>query len=75
MNHLFASLQAAAKCAVEQDGFDIKQMRFERWAVTYRCSEADVETALKIAMNGSRKLPEEISASAPPVPSNAEDME
>jgi len=72
---LFDSLQAAANCAVKQFGFDIKQMNFERWAITYRCSPEQVETALKIAQNGSRKLPEEISASAPPVPSNAEDEE
>ena len=63
---LFDSLQAAALCAVRQEGFDLSEIVLERWATTYRCSVDQVEQALKIAQNGSRKLPEEVSASAPP---------
>lgn len=68
MNHLFNSLQAAAKCAVIQDGFDLESIVLDRWAITYRCSPEEVREALKIAQNGARKLPEEISASSPPLP-------
>lgn len=66
MNHLFASLQAAASCAVKQDGYSRKDIVLARWALTYRCSADDVDEALKIAENGSRKLPEEVAAFAPP---------
>jgi hypothetical protein len=65
MSHLFASLEAAARLVVKQDGYRPGSINRERWATTYRVSPETIDEALKIAENGSRKLPEEISASAP----------
>jgi hypothetical protein len=67
MTSLFASLQAAAACAVKQDGYNRKEIVLDRWATTYRCSPEQVDEALKIAENGTRKLPEELAATCPPV--------
>ena len=72
MSHLFASLQAAAALVVKQDGYTSGSISLTRWATTYRCSPEDVEEALKIAENGSRKLPEETAASLPPAPQSEE---
>jgi hypothetical protein len=52
---------------VKQDGYRPGIINRERWARTYRATVDQVDEALKIAENGSRKLPEEISASAPTV--------
>ena len=67
MSHLFTSLEAAARLVVKQDGYRPGIINRERWATTYRVTADQVDEALKIAENGSRKLPEEISASAPTV--------
>lgn len=64
--HLFDSLQSAANIVVKQVGYRVDEIQVERWAITYRCSADDVRQALKIAENGSRKLPEEIAATTPP---------
>jgi len=68
VNHLFASLNSAARLAVLQHGYRRSDINLDRWAVTYRTSADDVEQALKLAENGKRKLPEEIAVStkAPP---------
>jgi hypothetical protein len=63
--HLLDSLQAAARLAIAHDNTP-GSINLTRWATTYRCSTGDVEEALKIAANGSRKLPEEIAVSSPP---------
>jgi hypothetical protein len=68
MNHLFASLQSAARLAVIQDGYSLDAINLDRWATTYRVSSDDVLQALRIAENGARKLPEETAASLPPAP-------
>jgi hypothetical protein len=65
---LSASLKAAAALAIAHDNLP-RTINLARWAETYRCSEDDVREALKIAENGSRKLPEEISAAVPVVTS------
>ena len=72
MSNLFPSLQAAANLVVKQDGYDRGDIKPERWATTYRCSVDEVDEALDIAENGSRKLPEEIAATAPPVEQSEE---
>ena len=72
MSPLFASLQAAASLVVRQDGYKSGDINLARWATTYRCALEDVEEALKIAENGSRKLPEETAASLPPAPQSEE---
>ena len=66
MSHLFDSLKAAAEAAIAHDNIPGNIVHAE-WAKTYRCSAHDVEQALKIAENGSRKLPEEIASSCPPI--------
>jgi len=69
MNSLFASLQAAARLAVRQHGYKRSDINLERWGQTYRASPDEVSEALKIAENGSRKLPEEQAVSSTkPVP-------
>jgi hypothetical protein len=65
---LFNSLQSAASCAVKQVGFKMQEIVLSRWAITYRCSTEDVEQAFKFALNGSRKLPEEVAASLTIIP-------
>jgi hypothetical protein len=64
MTSLFPSLQAACLLVVRQDGFRLSDINLERWAVTYRSSPEQVEQELKIAMNGKRKLPEEVAAAS-----------
>ena len=66
MTHLFDSLQAAARLAVIQPGYARSEIKPERWATTYRSSCEQVNEALDIAENGSRRLPEEVAAAAPP---------
>jgi hypothetical protein len=63
--HLLDSLQAAARLAIAHDN-TAGSINLERWSVTYRCSVNEVEQALRIAENGTRKLPEEVAVSAPP---------
>jgi hypothetical protein len=70
VNHLFNSLQSAARLAVLQDGFRLDDINLDRWATTYRVSSDDVLQALRIAENGTRKLPEETAASLPPLPTD-----
>jgi hypothetical protein len=65
-----STLQCAALLVVRQDGYRLTDLNLERWAQTYRCSPDEVLEALKIAENGSRKLPEEIAvASSKAIPS------
>lgn len=62
--HLLDSLQAAARLAIEHDNIP-GAINKAAWASTFRCSVDDVAEALKIAANGSRKLPEEVAATVP----------
>lgn len=75
MTPLFASLQSAAALVVLQAGYKRNEINLERWAATYRSSPEDVEQALKIAENGTRKLPEEEAAAAPPSTPQSEEVE
>lgn len=61
MTHLTNSLQSAANLVVKAGCPSMVDVSL--WATTYRCAESDVRDALKIAENGSRKLPEEQAAS------------
>ena len=72
---VFETLPAACLCAVQQHGFDLTAINLARWAETYRCTPEQVAEAFKIALNGSRKLPEEVAANSPPVPESKEDEE
>lgn len=66
MNHLAISLSAAARLVVRQDGYKPGSINIAAWSRTYRCSESEVEEALKLAENGRRKLPDELAVTAPP---------
>jgi hypothetical protein len=73
-HHLFDSLQSAASLVVIQRGYKRQFVNLERWATTYRCTPEAVEEALKIAENGTRKLPEEVAvASSIPTTEEAEE--
>jgi hypothetical protein len=66
MSALFDSLQSAARLMVSQDGFDIKTISFDHLARTYGTTPDKAREIIVIAQNGTRKLPEEIAATAPP---------
>ena len=74
MNALSPSLLSAAKLAIAHDNIP-GPINHARWAETYRCSVDDVSEALKLAENGSRKLPEEVAAMAPAAIERQEDEE
>ena len=75
MNTLFPSLQSAAELVVRQEGYTRSDLVIAKWAETFRCSTDDIETALNIAENGSRRLPEETAVTAKPIPQNEEGEE
>ena len=67
MNHLFPSLEAAARVMVIQPDFNIDEISFQHLATTYRTTPDKAREVIQIAQNGSRKLPEEIAAVVPVV--------
>jgi hypothetical protein len=74
VNRLSASLQSAALLAVKQPGFKLTDINLAHWATTYRSTIDEVEEAIKIALNGGRKLPEEVAATASkPIPTEEVD--
>jgi len=60
---LFSSLQSAARAAIAHDNIP-GAINAERWAITYRCSPDDVREALRVALNGKNKLPEETAVNS-----------
>jgi hypothetical protein len=69
---LFDSLHSAALLMVRQEGFDIDQISFTHLANTYRTTPERAREIVQIAMNGSRKLPEEVAAAGTAIPKSEE---
>lgn len=73
--HLLDSLHSAARLAVKGDCVPTTAESRAHWCITFKCSVDQLDEAIRLAKNGTNKLPEELAASAPPAPSREEEPE